>query len=62
MHHITELCIFAAAFVIAFAYGPSLAGLVRKALRNEAALTRHTAVLASNNEERAAQRLPAARD
>ncbi len=32
--HITELCLFAAAFVIAFAYGPRLAGLVRKALRN----------------------------
>jgi len=32
--HVTELCLFAAAFVVAFAYGPSLTGLVRKALRN----------------------------
>jgi hypothetical protein len=34
MPHVTELCLFAAAFVAAFAYGPSLAGLVRKAIRD----------------------------
>ena len=34
MPHVTELCLFAAAFVAAVAYGPSLTGLVRKALRN----------------------------
>jgi len=38
--HITELCLFAAAFVIAFAYGPSLAGLVPQSVaQHEAALT-----------------------
>jgi hypothetical protein len=32
MPHVTELCLFAAAFVAAFAFGPSLTEFVRKAL------------------------------
>ena len=31
--HVTELCLFAAAFIAAFAFGPGLAERVRKAVR-----------------------------
>jgi len=55
--HITELCLFAAAFVMAFAYGPSLAGLVRRALRNtKRRWPRHPAALRHSNNERIAAR------
>jgi len=30
--HVTEICLFAAAFVAAFTFGPSLTEIVRKAL------------------------------
>jgi hypothetical protein len=30
--HVTEICLFAAAFVAAFAFGPSLTEVLRKAL------------------------------
>ena len=33
MPHVTELCLFAAAFVAAFAFGPGLTDFARKALR-----------------------------
>jgi len=31
--HVTEFCLFAAAFVAAFTFGPSVTELVRKAVR-----------------------------
>jgi hypothetical protein len=30
--HVTEICLFAAAFVAAFSFGPSLTEILRKAL------------------------------